>query len=119
VNYQNDYAAGENYIEVESITMASLLAEIGLAPGELELVKLDIEGAEVEVICEFLGNSIRPKQILVEFDELNVPSTMAFERIDQADEALRNHGYKCIHTDGQTNFLYVRSGCPDGNGCPQ
>jgi len=108
VNYQQDYGQDSKYLEVESITVAELLELTGLDRG-LKLLKLDIEGAEVEVISELLDGHLRPNQILVEFDELNVPSRKAFDRIDFVDSKLKAHGYKCIYTDGQADFLYVRS----------
>ena len=64
----------------------------------------------VEVIADMLDTSIRPKQILIEFDELNTPSPKAFERVDLIHKKLTMHGYRCIWTDGQADFLYVLDG---------
>ena len=108
VNYQRGYGQDSKYLEVESVTTTDLIEMTGLGEG-LKLLKLDIEGAEVEVISDLLDSALRPNQLLVEFDELNVPSRKAFERIDFVDAKLKTHGYKCIYTDGQADFLYVRT----------
>jgi len=108
VNFQHDYRQNTKHIEVESITAKQLLAELDLHSADLRLIKLDIEGAEIEVIADLLKNSILPNQILVEYDELNAPSPKGFERVDSIHEMLITNGYKCIWTDGQADFLYVR-----------
>lgn len=108
-NYRNGYADTGAHIEVDAVTMGGLLDELNVPAEEVPLVKLDIEGAEIEVLCEFLGKGFSPRQILVEFDELQVPSDAAFERVDMAHRALLEHGYACVYTDGETDFLFVRS----------
>lgn len=107
VNYQRNYAADSDFVEVRSTTLLELLSEIGLKAADLRLIKLDIEGAEVEVLVDALDKCLRPDQILVEFDELNAPSPKAFERVDFVDRKLRSCGYEPIYTDGASNFLYV------------
>ena len=108
VNFRRDYRDAGNYMVVESITMSDLLRDNGFRDGDsFQLVKLDIEGAEVEVISHFLDEGIRPKQILVEFDELNAPSSESFTRIDLINTKLNNFGYQCIWTDNQVDFLYI------------
>jgi len=107
VNFQHDYVQDTRHIEVESITMTELLEGLGLESEVLQLLKLDIEGAEIEVISDLLDKGVRPKQILVEFDELNVPSPKSFERIDFINAKLESHDYVCVWTDGQADFLYV------------
>jgi hypothetical protein len=87
--------------------MTELLEGLGLESEVLQLLKLDIEGAEIEVISDLLDKGVRPKQILVEFDELNVPSPKSFERIDFINAKLESHDYVCVWTDGQADFLYV------------
>ncbi|PRC42212.1 hypothetical protein C6A85_000000111655 [Mycobacterium sp. ITM-2017-0098] len=109
INYQHGYTQDTSHLEVEATTIEDLLQETGLESDDFALVKLDIEGAEIEVICDFLDKKIRPRQILIEFDELTEPSPEAFQRVDYLDAKLNSHGYKCIHTDGHADFLYVRS----------
>ena len=69
-------------------------------------MKLDIEGAEIEVLTDCMNQGIKPQQILVEFDELNMPSRQGFERVTMIDQLLRENGYQLLRTDGQSDFLY-------------
>ena len=69
---------------------------------------VDIEGAEIEVLTHCLSKGILPRQILVEFDELRVPSDKGFKRATKMDELLIKNGYKMLKTDGEADFLYYR-----------
>ena len=71
-------------------------------------MKFDIEGAEIEVIKRCIEVGITPRQILVEFDELDVPSPKGFARVTEVDELLKNNGYKLLKTNGQADFLYLK-----------
>ncbi len=104
VNFQNEYASDTAHIEVEAVTLSSVVA----GEREVSLVKLDIEGAEVQVIPELLAAGQRPKQILIEFDELNVPSPRARASAEATDRLLRECGYQCVFHDGRTTFSYLR-----------
>ena len=63
-NFQNGYSQATPYIDVPAITLEGLLDKYGLK--SIPLLKLDIEGAEIEVIRHMLNGPIRPRQILVE-----------------------------------------------------
>jgi len=105
-NYQNSYARGTPFIEVASTTVRAIMDEYGLT--DLELIKLDIEGAETAVISNMLESGIFPNQILVEFDELWLASASSKKKAEACDRALRSHGYECFHWDGKQNFSYAR-----------
>ena len=107
VNYQSDYRQDTDHIVVDAVPLDQLLGQFGIAINELALLKLDIEGAEIEVLKDLLAKGITPLQILVEFDELGAPSRRARQRVESVESALTEHGYKCVHTDGQTDFLFV------------
>lgn len=108
INYQHAYSDSTSCIEVETITLGDLLTEFKLSPNDIPLIKLDIEGAEIEVLSQCLAQGIKPRQILVEFDELHVPSARGFERVSRAHALLGMHGYTMMRSDGASNFLYVR-----------
>ncbi len=107
-NYQNNYSENTKSIEVEAVTLDSLLVDLDLDKSDIPLIKLDIEGAEIEVIKRCIDVGIMPRQILVEFDELNVPSSKGFARVTEVDDLLRRNGYKLLKTDGQADFLYFK-----------
>lgn len=108
INFQNNYSQKTNYINVKAITFDKLLDEINLEISDIYLVKLDIEGAQLEVISQFLNLEIYPKQILVELDELNLPSKESFERVDSINTILSRNGYSLLKSDGHANFLFYK-----------
>ena len=109
INYQHEYSGATSHIEVEAITLAELMADLNLEPKDIPLIKLDIEGAEIEVLTHaILTDGFRPRQILVEFDELNVPSKRGFERVSTIHRLLTRSNYEMVCTNGQADFLYVR-----------
>lgn len=73
----------------------------------IELLKIDIEGAEIEVLRDILGAGLRPNQILVEFDQLSRPTADHRKRAKGALRALAAAGYRLAHREG-LNFSFVR-----------
>ena len=104
-NYQNNYRNDTDFMEVDSITINELLESRNIS--KLPLLKLDIEGAENSVLPKMMADKILPDQILVEFDELNLPSKKAKLSFSVVDNRLRQAGYRLAHSDMGANFLYV------------
>jgi|WetSurMetagenome_2_1015567.scaffolds.fasta_scaffold288746_1 FkbM family methyltransferase len=104
-NFQNNYSRETAFIEVPTTTLKALMQSHGI--DQLELIKLDIEGAETEVIYDMLKNGILPNQILVEFDELSIPSAESKAKFEACDQALRQNGYVCIYWNGRADFAYA------------
>lgn len=95
------------YIVVEARRLESLLAEAGLT--HLDLLKLDVEGAEYTVIEDLCRSRVRPTQLLIEFEEVNRPGSLAApSRIAAAVHQLQRAGYALTHHD-RSNFLFLRS----------
>jgi FkbM family methyltransferase len=107
VNLQNEFVRTGNHIEVPANTISDILALHSIS--NVPLMKMDIEGAEFEVIQHMLSTGFRPRQILVEFDEMHFPSAGAKRRVEQTDAVLRNYGYTCRCFDFPSNFLYIQS----------
>ena len=105
VNYQNSYDTNTRYIEVPAISLKQLMQSESLE--SIPLIKLDIEGAEVEVITSFLDDGIRPDQILVEYDELNNPSFKSRRRIISCHRKLTENQYSLVNYSKPNNFLYI------------
>jgi FkbM family methyltransferase len=98
------------YIEVPARRVSTLLAE--RCASELAVFKLDIEGAEYAVLDDLLASGVRPRQVLVEFDELHSPlSPLALSRVGRRVRALRAAGYVLAAAE-QCNFVFVRRDVP-------
>lgn len=109
ISWQQNYSNKSEYIRVQANTIFSILDSQNIDMSDIELIKLDIEGAEIEVLLQMLEEDFYPKQILVEFDELHNPSDRAFKRVDQAHGMLLANGYELIYTDGVADFLYFKN----------
>lgn len=109
VDFQNQYAKAGDFIVVPTITLKALLKSQGVDPLELKILKMDIEGAEVEVIAQMLQEGIKPHQILVEYDELGFPTKKGIERVRGSIDMLYAASYELVWTSGVSDFLFIRS----------
>lgn len=107
VNFQNDYSLETPYIEVDSVDFATLIAMVDSS--RLQLVKFDIEGAEIGVIQQMLKQNIHPRQICIEFDELAIRSKRARANFEKCRQLLSRAQYVPAYFDGTSNFLFLDS----------
>ncbi len=77
-------------IEVPAKTVASICEE--MAHDTVDLVKLDIEGAEYTVIDQMLASGLRPRQLLVEFHHRH--SGKGVEGTIELVDRIREAGYR-------------------------
>ncbi len=104
-NWQNNYSKKTNFIEVTTTTIKNILDnEI---TDKFELLKLDIEGAEVKVLKEMLKLNIYPNQILVEFDELHTSKIKVFLKVRLLIRQLLKN-YELIDINDYPNFLFIK-----------
>jgi len=105
VNLHNSGAPDAAYIEVPAITYTELIAKNSLI--SVPLVKMDIEGAETAVIAQMMDAGHRPRQLLLEYDELLSPSAKVKSAVEECHRLLTKCGYRCFYYDGTSNFLYI------------
>jgi hypothetical protein len=75
----------------------------------LDLLKLDIEGAEYEVLKSI--GSTRIGVLCVEFDENFHPLDAGYvDRITSAILSLKRQGFEMIHTTGNANYTFLHDG---------
>jgi len=98
----------DEYIEVAAEPLSHMLKKFAVSEEAVQLVKLDIEGAEVDVIDWMCDNSFLPKQVLVEFDEMTFPDRTTLHRVKHANNRLKNAGYELAYFDGRSNCTYLR-----------
>lgn len=95
----------QQFFEAPCITLQTLVEQLGNRP--VTLLKLDIEGAEYEVLRHMLMTELRPSVLCVEFDEVNRPlDTQWTERVEAAIEALIHNGYQLVHVE-QANATFT------------
>ena len=107
-NWQNNFKKNDDYIKVETITLANVINENKL--NNISILKLDIEGAENQVIPDMLKNKIFPRQLLVEFDELHGNYIRSYIKASIIILKLRLYGYKRIATESKFgDFLFIKT----------
>lgn len=105
-NYQNNFIKTDNFIEVTTTTVSEIIKEYNIK--HIELIKLDIEGAENQVLPHLLFSKILPNQILVEFDELVINSFKPYFQCMTILIRFLFNGYWIVHTNSFPNFLIVK-----------
>lgn len=108
-NFSNDYSKDTDFIKVNAITYDDLLKKFNLY--KLSLIKLDIEGAEYDVLISILKNNILPNQILVEFDELYTYELNQLLKYYKLHKKLINKNYISLKTNHFSNQLYIKKEC--------
>lgn len=105
-NFQNQFKKNTDYIEVTTTTIKEIIIQNNIE--QIDILKLDIEGAENQVIPDFLNSKIFPKQLLVEFDELSTHFIIPYLKALLIIFKLYKNSYKLIKTNSFPNFLFVR-----------
>ena len=92
-------------LEFECVTLSSLMRSLG--DTHCDLLKIDIEGAEYEVLGNMVDSQIRPRILLVEFDELHTPlDKSANIRVEQCLSMLIGYEMELIWREN-CNFTFV------------
>ncbi len=98
----------ENYISVKVKRLSSLMKELGHQ--RIDLLKIDIEGAEYKVIESIIEDCIDIKVICVEYDEyFNSLDVKYKDRIRASMNSLVTHGYSLICAQGNGNYTFVKN----------
>ena len=91
-------------VEVQLRTLSSLMKEWGHA--RIDVLKMDIEGAEYEVLPEVLQSGVEVDQILIEFHDRwvqGLPSKKVHAELEQ-------HGYRLVaHSAHYEEFTYLKT----------
>jgi FkbM family methyltransferase len=96
----------KNTILVKTITVKNIMQSYNIK--EISLIKLDIEGAEIEVIKNFISDKIFPAQILVEFDELRNLSKKSIEQFLKIYRLLSINNYYSFKINNFPSFLFIK-----------
>jgi len=103
LNLQNS----DEFIEVKVRRLKDVM--ISLGHSKLDLLKLDVEGAEYKIIDSILEDNLNIKVICVEYDEcFNALDKKYKERIKQSIMGLLSLGYVQVYDQGNCNYTFVR-----------
>jgi FkbM family methyltransferase len=94
----------KNYILVDTISIKDLIIKYHIQ--NIPLIKLDIKKKEIEVIKDLMIKKIFPKQILVDFEGLFLPSKASIYDFKRTHEMLLQNNYKLTNIEGQ-NYSYA------------
>lgn len=95
--YREDRHWAVNEIEVEVVNLAAMLDE---HPGDVDFLKIDVEGAELDVIAGGDWSRHRPRVLVVEATE---PGT-SIRSHQEWEPILVEAGYRCALFDGLNRF---------------
>ena len=99
------FAATDNVatIEVPCVDLSTLMKQNGHA--RIDLLKIDIEGAEYDVLEHILARKLPVKQVLVEFHHNIVPGIPRSRSIRYMLKLVAA-GYKLLKQDGENHTFY-------------
>ncbi len=75
----------------------------------LDLLKLDIEGAEYKVVNSIIEDKLDIKILCVEYDEcFNPLDTNYRDRIKESVTSILQFGYSLVYAQGNGNYTFVK-----------
>jgi len=97
----------DTYFEAHCRSLPDLMHELGHR--RLDLLKIDIEGAEYRVLESLFANQVDVRVLCVEFDEaVHQITSESRTRIVEAVKSVRAHGYELVAQEGRSNYSFVR-----------
>ncbi len=97
----------KDFFVAKVVRLSELMKELGHA--KLDLLKIDIEGAEYEVIRSILEDKLDIKILCVEFDEVYHPIDSEYEkRITDSARSLIEYGFDMVAISSWGNYTFVK-----------
>jgi len=96
----------ENSITVKTYTLDSIFRTFNLKPYQVDVLSIDVEGAEIKVLKGFSIGKYRPRLVIVETHEANEDKRLA-RKSRYVNAYMSKHGYDKIQADS-INSIYVR-----------
>jgi len=98
----------DTFIEAPVDTLDSIMQQHQHT--EIDILKLEIEGAEYTVLDDIMSKKIPVKIILIEFDEIHNKTGIArLRRVVAASNKLVNAGYTIAHSTFSFKRMFVRN----------
>jgi FkbM family methyltransferase len=100
-HFPNVNGSNEGTIQVQAVTLEDLISQIS-APAGIDLIKMDIEGAELDVLEHVPARVLeRVRQLTIEFHQFVYPETRA--RVEGVKKRLSNLGFWVVDFS-RTNY---------------
>lgn len=106
VNLQRTENREAEILEIDAVTVSQIVSDCAIE--KLDCVKFDIEGVAADVVTNMLSDGIRPRQIMVELEELLRPTRQNEMSLLKMTNALSENGYCLANRQGVLNFLFIR-----------
>jgi len=100
-NYSN------NFFLANTIDLNSLIKKYKIK--KIDILKLDIEGGEINILNNLLKKKIFPKQILVEFKDIKTINPIKFIKIYCINKKLSDNGYSFIFKNKKGDITYLKN----------
>jgi FkbM family methyltransferase len=94
-------------LEVEALTLQTLMIQAKLE--SVDILKLDIEGAEFEVLRRAFLDGIFPRQIVLEIDEFCFPTIKNLIRGWRTLRLLGKNNYFCVYNNYEYDYCFLRN----------
>ncbi|MEO8150168.1 MAG: FkbM family methyltransferase [Bacteroidia bacterium] len=98
----------DDFIEAQVDRLSNIMKDLN--HNCVDLVKMEIEGAEYKVIDTILEDKLNVKMILVEFDEVHFKKGLGYlMRIKKSSDKIIKAGYKMVHSTHMYKRTFVRN----------
>ena len=94
----------DTFFEAKVISLNSIIATYSI---NSYILKLDVEGAEWDIINDFDNLSLLPDYIMVEFHLQHLNKSTGLAKLTQSINTLQNHGFKLV-ARRRTDYCFVR-----------
>jgi FkbM family methyltransferase len=97
----------DNYFEAKCMTLNAICEQSKIE--QVDILKIDVEGAEQAILKNLVGSGIPAKVLCVDFDEMRKPlDNQYMNRISESIDLLKSAGYMFMHLE-KANALFVRA----------
>lgn len=101
----------ENYIDVDVVTLSTIMSKYNHE--KIDLLKIDIEGAEYKVISTIVNEKLNITVLCIEFDELYNPLDSTYrKRIKSSLKNLLLLGYEIVAIQDRGNYTLIKKSAP-------
>ncbi len=98
----------DDFFEAPCKRLSSLMKELGHST--IDLLKLDIEGAEGVILKNIIEDKLNISCICVEFDEAKHGSLSVKQRVEQQIKTLEQYGYTIIYRRNFDEIIFLKDG---------